>query len=326
MAVKLLAGPFPFTTPKFPGEYGKFMLQAWWPERGLITTGFFYTGTHSDSHQLSCTTLDGVTEGFGGYYYMSPMSWWPARKRMVALYAGKEYQIEPKAGITQWMGPVDEIDNSESVSFLTNCKYVKLEDRRLAARYSKLWACYPGQPPIEEGPDLPFNGSIGPGRRPHEMAIVGGGGLVFYDTGRHIFSSRHYQFGMSGFSEVVYASDHGVIISCNAETFNGVGSTDVIRIWSLEVEPTTFDPITVFEGTLKSGQIVTFRVRLRGTAVGFLPPPDPAEGELIDWSLTGDGNLLDVQSKTDEDGYAYARVQYWVGETGTTILTASVTC
>jgi len=54
---------------------------------------------------------------------------------------------------------------------------------------------------------------------------------------------------------------------------------------------------------------------------------DPAEGELVDWTLEGAGTLLDPQSKTDVDGYAITKVQYPVVEIeGSSVITASVTC
>ena len=53
---------------------------------------------------------------------------------------------------------------------------------------------------------------------------------------------------------------------------------------------------------------------------------DPAEGELVNWFVEGKGLLLDAQTKTDADGYAIARVQYLIGETGESKVLARVAC
>ena len=65
---------------------------------------------------------------------------------------------------------------------------------------------------------------------------------------------------------------------------------------------------------------VTYRVQLLGDQ------DDPAEDELVNWFVEGKGLLLDVYTKTDADGYAIARVQYLIGETGESKVLARVAC
>jgi hypothetical protein len=93
-----------------------------------------------------------------------------------------------------------------------------------------------------------------------------------------------------------------------------------LKIWSFEVNPTQLLPVEVHDGVPKSGQVVTYRTRLLGDQ------DDPAEGEFVSWLVEGKGLLLDYQTKTDADGYAFARVQYLVGETGESKVLARVAC
>ncbi len=92
------------------------------------------------------------------------------------------------------------------------------------------------------------------------------------------------------------------------------------------MEPAVLSAPTIVAGTARAGQVVTYRVQLTVIHEAYAAPPDPCENELIDWVLAGAGVLLDVQSKTDVNGYATARVQYRVGETGDSVITASVQC
>jgi hypothetical protein len=113
---------------------------------------------------------------------------------------------------------------------------------------------------------------------------------------------------------LLFAPEYGVMVSGKV-----VGDTMTMWVWSLEVHPTILtDPEAMAE--TKSGQVVPYRVRVMGD------DNDPAVGELVDWQLIGAGMLLDIQSKTDDDGYATTRVQYGLAETGESVVKASVLC
>lgn len=93
-----------------------------------------------------------------------------------------------------------------------------------------------------------------------------------------------------------------------------------IRVWALEVHPTKLSDVEVVAGQVKSGQVVTYRVRATGRQ------DDPAEGELIEWAVSGAGTLLTAQSRTNATGYATAKVQYGVDETGNSVVEATLAC
>jgi hypothetical protein len=74
-----------------------------------------------------------------------------------------------------------------------------------------------------------------------------------------------------------------------------VSGVKSISVYANEVAPATLsNPV----GTLTKGRVSTVRSRLLGSN------SEPCAGELIAWSMTGDGALTATQSKTDADGYA----------------------
>jgi hypothetical protein len=66
--------------------------------------------------------------------------------------------------------------------------------------------------------------------------------------------------------------------------------------------------------------VVTYRVRVTGAH------NDVAEGELIEWSLTGVGVILDPQTVVDASGYATTRVRYWLNDVGDSVVKATLSC
>ena len=159
--------------------------------------------------------------------------------------------------------------------------------------------------------------TILPGRGEMDFFVKDGGDIgCFYDAQYQKIASPSYHTGIPA-NFLCYCPEYGVLVSVHV---GGGANPSELRVWSLEVEPTILTNPTPFIGTPMAGQVVTYRVRLTGAQT------DPAEGELVDWTLTGVGLLLDMQSKTDAQGYAIARVQYRLGETGNSTLNASVTC
>jgi len=320
MAVRALAGPIPM-------QAGSIAIPTWWPHVGLMVYAPF---------SVLRATLDGEARPFAAGFFLTGLNWWPARNRMVGLYGvhGEpgtdegtrgEFVVEPKTGWIQWCGPNDQPTEGIWGS------YVKLADRRLAYASGRLIAYYPGRPPEIEGPPCPtgWSGHLGVGRSPTEICITpvfGSSGVTcFYDTVNKVFDKKTYivpfRFG------ICYSPEHEVFIGAYEYSGDPGGS---YYVWSMETYPTQFSAVMVHKGTVKSGQIVTYKVQLTGDAIGVggggSSPRDGAEGELIDWTLEGAGILLDPQTETDIDGWAYTRVQYRVGETGSTALTASCTC
>jgi hypothetical protein len=285
----------------------------------------------SPENGFHCATLDGVCEPFGGYHYTS-LNWWPAKGRMVGMYARQEYVYEPRAGVQQWCGPYDQPFLEGEDDFpLSGYPYVKLTDRWINFSNGYIRAKVQGQPFVPEGPQFPyqFHGGVVAGRSNTDVCVTGATGCIFYDSVNKVISSKRYYPGIPS-GTVFYATEHQVFISYYFEDLQdgmGYGLEDCIRIWSMEVEPAVLTAPVLIAGTARAGQVVTYQVRLTGdTSMVWSATPDGCENEIIEWSLTGAGVLLDVQSVTDAEGYATARVQYRVGETGDSTVTASVQC
>lgn len=343
MALRLLAGPIGLRGPK--GEKGHFRPLCWWPDNGLMAFGWYYLDLPTLSqgvYGLHRGTLDGVCEIFSGYQYVNDvsMSWWPSRRRVVSMFGTKEYQMEPIAGASQWCGP--EADwkgwgyGEGGNLYLWIHSYAKLLDRRIYYSNEHIWHQYaPGIPDEPEGPQFPrtpggvsFQGNVRAGRSDTDVCVAGSSGAIFYDTVNQKIASRQYWPGVIS-GTVFFAPEWEVFISYYFEDLQdgkGYGLEDCIRIWSMETEPTVLSEPIPLIGTPQSGQVVTYQVRLTGDAVGHDQPLDPAEGELINWELEGAGTLLDLQTKTDAEGYATARVQYRLGEIGDSTVGAWVSC
>lgn len=114
----------------------------------------------------------------------------------------------------------------------------------------------------------------------------------------------------------VYAPEFQLVMSFHTDT-NGAW---FINLWSLDTQPTNISPVTLKTGVVKSGGMATFQVTVTGDH------SEPCVGELVNWSLTGAGTLIDVQTTTDATGTATCRVFYPVGTTASPSgVTASVT-
>jgi len=344
MSVRLLAGPFQCTTPDGTilgvGPDSGYLSfgnnSAWWPHVGLITMGYFHA---NDLSGTQIVTLDGVAGG-GMCRYNPNWSWWPARQQMVSMYGGyyipdvggAEIVFESRSFSYQYVDPADFVDDPNSGA-LGYRRYVKLADRRIWSDGNHMWRQTKGLPDEIEASvpqglanlyagrsdtDVFLSGTFWDG---HRNRLQG----CFYDTvAKKIVSPMYIVADTPGerTSTLVYASEFGVLMTAgyfDADS-NGYSEGFFTRVWSLEVEPAVLSAPAIVSGTVRSGQVVTYRVQLTGA------DNDPAENELIDWVLTGAGVLLDVQTKTDANGYATTRVQYRVGETGNSTVTASVSC
>jgi len=94
-----------------------------------------------------------------------------------------------------------------------------------------------------------------------------------------------------------------------------------LTVWSLEVQPDHITTPVVVDGELKAGHITTFRVQVLGDHSEF------CIGETVDWTIvSGPARLLDLQSETDEQGYATARVLFAIDADATVVVRADCTC
>lgn len=337
MSVRLLAGPFDILdvkgVPLITVNGG-----TWYPHVGLVIDGTAATGEDDALGGLHLVTLDGVAAHITELMRHS-WSWWPERKWMIRMtYVTRDMYdnlierhveeiMEPIAFTGQFTSPGDWLTSGEVAANLRTFRYVRLRDRRIySGSGNKVWRQVDGViPDVPESDPFPFVTDLDGMRagRSETDVWLGGGNLdvtkgCFYDTATCKVSSPVYQIDPtipSSLRAIGYATDYGVIFS-----IHHTDTTWQIRVWSLEVQPTILTAPTVLVGTPKSGQVVTYQVQVTGDQ------NDGAEGELVNWSLTGAGVLLQVQTKADADGYATTQVQYGIGETGTSTLEARVEC
>jgi hypothetical protein len=249
----------------------------------------------------------------------SPLEYWTA-----------EYVYEPKLMCVQRTDYREFLDPDDNVP--TYRPYVRLPDRRLFMDGTHFFGVKLGVPGIvPEGPRIDFFGDyIGAGRNDLEVVVSGGAyvpgvdqtdrlGARFYNTVTQDWSSPLYYTSLDG-RDMVYAPEFGVFLSVQQETLGTSEDVYTVRVWSLEVDPFEISEPEVVGGSVRSGQVVTYRVRVWGDA------HDPCEGELVNWLVSGSGRLLDAQSTTDAQGYATVQVQYAVGEVGESTITASLRC
>lgn len=337
MALRLLAGPFDIRPYGAPEDWkGNILIHAWVPGVGLLAGGD-PGGWPSYSTSSGYLTLDGLYCDRSNEY-LHECSWNSVKKRIVkfplAPYGVDVYELtfEPIMLTAQRSGP--EQWTYDEGHPLHGKRYVTLEDRSIFfenfAEHSLMGVV--GTVETPEGPPLDFsfrNANVYPGRSNADLWIgeryqVGNNARgLFYNAATRQFSSPICHLGMNCHT-VVYATDLGVLISGHNYSPEGYAGGDLdrnqLRIWSLEVEPTIISPVELVEGVVKSGHVATYRVKVTGAH------EDAAEGELVNWTLTGAGVVLDPQSKTDAEGYAITRVQYTLSEIGSSVVEASLEC
>ena len=127
--------------------------------------------------------------------------------------------------------------------------------------------------------------------------IVGcsNGTILFYDTVAKTRKKDDRAISVTtGLIGTWYSEKHDIFISLHDYGSN----VWKVNVWASSVLPTTLSTPVALSGPSK-GRVSQMRTRLTGSA------SDPCVGELIDWTLTGDGALSAAQSETDIDGYAY---------------------
>jgi hypothetical protein len=343
MGLRLLYGPVELVadqTDSFVSVVPQ--LKTWWPGVGGIVTGITPVGA-SFGGSTFFMALDGGASNIMPGRPVS-FSWWPARSRVVRVSqetTGEyfEFVYEPKILARQHTHPNDQ----SLVSSLQVSQYIKLEGRRLVMFGTRIVSVpnggnfsggAVGEDFFYEGPVVPMiSAQLLPGRSPEEALVSGwwnGGGpgqsarcAQFYNMVTQTMVSPVYfvddVYTGSG-NRAVFAPEFGVFVTFQEEDLGPSSGVYTIRVWATEVDPFELVGPTVYRGTVREGQVVTYRVRLLG-AQG-----EPVEGELVNWMVTGVGVLLDTQSETDDEGYATVKVRYAIGEDGDSEVTASVRC
>lgn len=162
-------------------------------------------------------------------------------------------------------------------------------------------------------------GNMGPGRTPTEVYAGGvtdsshANWAIFYDTLARKFTSPGMHLP-DGVVTSYWDSDSSVLVTITDAPY-------ALTIYSLDVIPASLSAITLKSGVQAKGATAVFKVQVLGDR------SDWSVGVLVDWSITsGDGVLLDTQSKTGDDGFAVCRVFYPTTASVSTVLEASVTC
>lgn len=313
MSTWLLDGPTKIKNLKGIVAPNSHPFYRWCPGRGLL----YRTGNAFYGELIGVVTLDGWYEGPLSQIF--PRGWWPEKQKMLATGYWGEATYEPRVFVSgatdaDWELPTGIPDYVGT--------YLRLRDRRLYYFNGIQGVSMDGLgTTTREGPDaMPFYmPQIHEGRNRTEAFIggpVGDHGVgVFYDTVTKELSSPYYHFGAEC-QFVAYAPEFGVVVTGTE------GETPEIRVWALEVEATTVGAPEVVAGEVRLGQIVTFQTKITGAH------DDPVDGELVNWSLTGAGVLMEHQSKTDKNGLALTRVRYYVNPidpANITELVASIT-
>jgi hypothetical protein len=91
-----------------------------------------------------------------------------------------------------------------------------------------------------------------------------------------------------------YIAEHNIFISIHNITGS---SQQELRIWANETAPASLSNPVALNPLLK-GKVTQIEVQLLGDY------SEPVEGVLVDWTLTGDGALSPLQSRTDSQGKA----------------------
>lgn len=301
MAVRQLAGPFNIVLANGALVTDPVRMRLWYPGVGLLLEAGW---------DKLLVTLDGVCQVVGRTFITDTIKlcWQAEPNQILAQHDdGMEYFYDSRI----WHGT--GIARSEVLSGF-NYNYVRLVDRRLDRSISDIVSVINGVRTVEADAEF-YIDTLWAGRSNIEVFLSAwsDGEFRFYDTHTRTMSPI-MNTGMSHIG-MVYAPEFGVVVS-----LHGSSSPYQLRVWSLETVPDTLSDPEVISGELLGGRVVTYRVRAMGAH------SDPCVGELIDWTLTGEGILLDAQSETDEDGYAITKVKYGLYDSGDSVVSASLLC
>jgi hypothetical protein len=265
---------------------------------------------------LCVFTMDGTGRTVGGQAYNVNLAfgWWEARKKL--LYLG----TDGRESAIFHHGLASQLTQETPLGYTPNWCYVKHDDKVLTFNLYRVRSLSPGSS-VVEGPTFPFPvGRAQAGRHKHEIFVgqrTNGDAdteCAFYDTLSQSLSSPVYHLGRTTLA-VVFAVEWGVIVSLQSES-----GQYTFRVWSLDVVPTTISAPQLIAGSTAAGHVATYQVRVTGDQ------NDGCVGELVNWSLAGDGVLLHVQSTTDQNGYATTQVSYPTDASGDAVLTANIRC
>jgi hypothetical protein len=316
MALRKLAGPFNVVdeTGSRPSSLGG--PAPWLPYMGLVVG--CVTPKWGDHGVLA---LDGVINQFSSTYSYFDWGWDAVNHAILVARSFVESILDGRSFIGYPVGPiVTDLSGYGSM-------YIKLRDRRIVATSVGSIIAYAedgtattefeGRTEFEYG--LP---TLAAGRAdddffwtnnsPHPTGFLQ---CCFYNSTSKTATPTMYIPALSGGTNwaVRYAPELQIIVAVDLDNA-------LLSVWSLDVLPASLSDPALLSGHSAKGNIAGLGVQLLGDS------GEPCEGELIDWSLTGAGELLDQQSMTDANGQAGARVFCRLSDSGDFDLTASLRC
>jgi len=158
---------------------------------------------------------------------------------------------------------------------------------------------------------------IGPGRTQDELFLwkTSFGRCAFYSISNKALSSPVMHIP-SSHPAVFYLTDFGVIA-----TIASLGSNQyTLSIYALQVQPHAISNPVLIAGATKQGEVATYQVTVTGDQGEVVP------NEVINWSVSGSGTLLQTQSVTDENGHATVQVAHGFTDTTASVVGASLEC
>lgn len=342
MSVYSIAGPFRIM--RRTGEEATYVVDMfWYPGVGLVcevqwNQMVYPEGGIEPSLQgwssVAVMTLDGVFEPAFQYFWPGGYMFWWAEKNVPMLEQyGFMYLVEPHS-LSRTQALPNAFPNSNFLYYSS----AQVSDRMLGYYNHRIvnasWDAASmtwtyeggGYEAPREGPYWPFpDANMWAGRSQTEVFLADSyyeAGGAFYDTVKRAQSSPIYYVPVTPEKRLVhltYAPEFAVLVAVY-ENWTSDPHFWTVEVFALEVCPTTLSDVTIVKGRARAGEVVTFGV----TAFG--DHNDPCEGELIDWTLTGIGELLIQQSTTDENGLATTKVLFNLVDTGSCVLEAKLSC
>lgn len=308
MALRKLAGPFAIVdeSGNQPSTLGGIGV-AWVPYMGLAIRG------GASGVAIGMLALDGVLEPFASTYYDGSWGWDAVNHVIIARgYPGPDYVLDPRSFVGY---PVAGAPGSMGT-------FVQLADRRITVDGDAIVAIASDGTRTTEFSGTGFwPDSISAGRADDDFFITASSpasGYLrcrFYSSSKRNLSPMMYVPASSGGSNWVvrYAPELQIIVAVDCDNFE-------VSIWSIETLPASVTDAALFSGSVAKGNVAQFRCRVLGDQ------SEPCASELVDWSISGPGELLDQQSAADATGSALARVLYGISDSGDSTVMASVRC
>lgn len=305
MALRKLAGPF-YITNADEGALAGAVTSFFWVENvGLVLM-------LSDHYGMYLCSIDGVAVNYNDYNAGYTVGYNLDTRQLLECPAGGPQKKFDRRSLM----PLSTTQPLPGL-WLAYFRYLEWRDRK----FGSIWN-FPSSTVQEILPNgstevfvaSPFTfTTLKAGRRSNEAFAFANDGTTrfcFLDMETKEFTTPKHT-GVPG--DAHYLPEYGIILVVNeAEGY--------LTVLSLEAHPTAISAPQLIAGENKAGFLATYRVRVTDD------DGDPCQDEVLTWSLSGKGRLLNTTSTTDDEGYATVRVRYGLADDGDAIVTASLVC